>query len=95
MTNLRLIAEAEAFLYNQGTYYHAYNKLGAHIMEVDGQTGVGFVVWAPNASHVWLVGDFNSWQDEGYELTQLPGGFWQIFTMLKHKKYFGRGYVGY
>ena len=37
MTNLRLIAEAEAFLYNQGTYYHAYNKLGAHIMEVDGQ----------------------------------------------------------
>ena len=40
MTNLRLIAEAEAFLYNQGTYYHAYNKLGAHIMEVDGQTGV-------------------------------------------------------
>ena len=80
MTNLRLIAEAEAFLYNQGTYYHAYNKLGAHIMEVDGQTGVGFVVWAPNASHVWLVGDFNSWQGEGYELTQLPGGFWQIFT---------------
>ena len=80
MNRSRIIAADEAFLYNQGNYFHAYNSLGAHRMEIDGQAGWGFVVWAPGAINVWLVGDFNGWQNEGFAMQPLPGGFWQLFT---------------
>ena len=80
MNRSRIIAADEAFLYNQGNYFHAYNSLGAHRMEIDGQAGWGFVVWAPGAINVWLVGDFNGWQSEGFAMQPLPGGFWQLFT---------------
>ena len=80
MNRSRIIAADEAFLYNQGNYFHAYNSLGAHRMEIDGQAGWGFVVWAPGAINVWLVGDFNGWQSEGFAMQPLAGGFWQLFT---------------
>ena len=80
MNRSRIIAADEAFLYNQGNYFHAYNSLGAHRMEIDGQAGWGFVVWAPGAINIWLVGDFNGWQSEGFAMQPLPGGFWQLFT---------------
>ena len=79
-SNVRLISKEQAYLYNQGTYFHAYNALGAHSMELGGKSGVGFVLWAPFVKNAWVVGEFNHWQPEGFAMEPLEGGFWQCFT---------------
>ena len=48
------ISEADQYLFAQGTHYDIYKKLGAHLSEEDGQEGVFFGVWAPNARTVCL-----------------------------------------
>ncbi len=55
--------------------------LGAHVLTQNGVQGVRFTVWAPNASHVALVGDFNSWNPFADPMTHPEGGwgFWSIF----------------
>ena len=39
--------EEQLFLFNQGTYYHAYEMLGCHFATVKGKSGAYFRVWAP------------------------------------------------
>lgn len=75
-----LIDEAAAYLFNCGENFYAYKSLGAHKAMVGGVSGMGFVVWSPNARAVWLVGDFNDWQGAGYAMQRVHGGFWQIFV---------------
>src|SRR5262245_64786439 len=53
-----LLTDDDLFLFNQGTHYRLYDKLGAHI--VDG--GTYFAVWAPNASAGSAIGGWNSWR---------------------------------
>jgi len=53
-----LLTSDDLFLFNQGTHYKLYEKLGAHCIE--GQ-GVAFAVWAPNAREVSVIGDWNGW----------------------------------
>ena len=48
-------------LLGEGTHYKAYEKLGAHLVALDGVPGVVFAVWAPNARRVSVVGDGNGW----------------------------------
>ncbi|MBT8419483.1 MAG: 1,4-alpha-glucan branching protein GlgB [Gammaproteobacteria bacterium] len=57
-----------------------YNQLGAHSVEMEGVPGVAFTVWAPNASRVSLVGDFNGWDGRRHGM-RLRGecGVWEIF----------------
>lgn len=56
MPDTRFITEFDQYLFGQGTHYDLYNKLGAHPMTVDGEEGVYFAVWAPNAEAVsWLA----------------------------------------
>lgn len=76
----RLISAEDAYLYNIGAYFHAYNSLGAHITELRGLSGVGFVVWAPFALAVSVVGDWNGWQCGENPMERLAGGFWQCFV---------------
>ena len=47
--------EEQIFLFNQGTYYHAYELLGCHFDTLDECQGAFFRVWAPNAKHVSVV----------------------------------------
>ena len=54
--------------------------LGAHLMTQDGVAGVRFAVWAPNARHVSVVGDFNSWNGLEHPLERLDFGFWGTFV---------------
>ena len=54
------MSEYDRYLFNAGNHYKIYEKLGAHIREVDGVKGVSFAVWAPNAKSVSVIGDFNS-----------------------------------
>ncbi len=75
-----LISAEDAYLYNTGAYFHAYNSLGAHITKLRGLSGVGFVVWAPFALAVSVVGDWNDWRCGENPMERLSGGFWQCFV---------------
>ena len=48
-------------LFRSGKHFKLYEKLGAHLMEHEGEAGVYFAVWAPSAREVYVVGDFNHW----------------------------------
>ena len=75
-----MITEADAYLYAQGTHYEIYEKMGAHEAEIDGQKGVYFAVWAPNAKYVNVIGSFNNWdifQDNMDRISE--GGIFALF----------------
>lgn len=79
MPDTRFITEFDQYLFGQGTHYDLYNKLGAHPMTVDGEEGVYFAVWAPNAAAVSIVGDFNEWDENATPMERLePLGIYQI-----------------
>ena len=80
MPDTRCITEFDQYLFGQGTHYDLYNKLGAHPMTVDGEEGVYFAVWAPNAEAVSLVGNFNEWDENATPMERLePLGIYEIF----------------
>jgi 1,4-alpha-glucan branching enzyme len=56
-----LITDNDLYLFNEGSHYRLYDKLGAHPILVSGKKGVYFAVWAPNAEQVSVIGDFNQW----------------------------------
>jgi 1,4-alpha-glucan branching enzyme len=76
-----LVGEQDIHLFNEGTHHRIYDKLGAHLARVDGQEGVVFGVWAPNAESVSVIGDFNGWNKASHPLRS-PGtsGIWQGFV---------------
>ncbi|MDD2969019.1 MAG: 1,4-alpha-glucan branching protein GlgB [Lachnospiraceae bacterium] len=57
------VTELDQYLFGQGTHYEIYNKLGAHFSIEDGKTGVFFAVWAPHAKEVFVIGEFNQWNE--------------------------------
>jgi 1,4-alpha-glucan branching enzyme len=75
-----VLTEYDLYLSAEGTNYQNYDKLGAHLREVDGVKGVHFGVWAPNAQRVSLVGNFNYW-DGRVDAMRPRGttGIWEIF----------------
>ena len=78
--NLSQLTEYDTFLFHQGTNCKAYEMLGAHITEEDGQQGVRFAVWAPNATSVSVVGEFNNWDTRVNEMSRIEDGeIWKIF----------------
>ena len=78
--NLSQLTEYDTFLFHQGTNCKAYEMLGAHITEEDGQQGVRFSVWAPNAKSVSVVGEFNNWDTRVNEMSRIEDGeIWKIF----------------
>ena len=56
-----LLTDFDIELFKAGKHFKLYTKLGAHIVEKDGVTGVLFAVWAPNAEKVSIMGGFNYW----------------------------------
>jgi len=75
-----VLGEMDIYLFNEGTHYDIYKKLGAHMLELDGVRGVHFAVWAPNAQRVSVVGDFNHWDGRVHPMRKLvPAGVWEIF----------------
>jgi 1,4-alpha-glucan branching enzyme len=77
---LPVLTEYDLHLIGEGTHYRNYEKLGAHVMEINGIKGVHFAVWAPNAKHVSVIGDFNNWDRRRHQMRVLgSSGTWEIF----------------
>ena len=75
-----LLTDFELHLFSEGTFYRAYETLGAHVRTIDGVTGVHFVVWAPNAARVSVVGEFNRWDGRCHPMTNRgSSGLWELF----------------
>ena len=74
------ISELDTYLFGRGTHYTIYEKLGAHPAEENGQSGVYFAVWAPNARSVSVVGDFNGWAAEQNRMQPIAeSGIFDLF----------------
>ena len=75
-----LLSDYDLHLLAEGTHYRSYERLGAHLTTVAAVDGVAFVVWAPNASRVAVVGDFNFWDARRHPMRQRPeAGIWELF----------------
>ena len=63
--------ELDAYLFGQGTHYDIYKKLGAHPSKNKKKEGVRFAVWAPNAERVFVIGEFNGWDETANEMERV------------------------
>ena len=78
--DVSLLTPDDFYLFNQGSHYRIYEKMGAHVVEAKGMKGVIFSVWAPNARHVSVIGDFNGWNPQSHRLqTRGSSGIWEGF----------------
>lgn len=77
--NYSFITDFDKHLFNQGTHYEIYNKMGAHLCTVEGVAGAHFAVWAPNAQSVSVVGDFNGWNEDMGRMNSLQDGIYEAF----------------
>ena len=77
-----MITEHDIYLFKQGRHYRLYDKLGAHPVTQNGQDGVWFGVWAPNARSVSVIGAFNAWDPASSPLAvrQDESGIWEGFV---------------
>ncbi len=76
-----LFTDFDIDLFKAGKHFRLYEKLGAHLIEVNGVKGVYFAVWAPSARSVSVVGDFNYWIQGDHELQVRwdSSGIWEGF----------------
>ena len=76
-----LFTDFDIDLFKAGKHFRLYEKLGAHLIEIDGVKGVYFAVWAPTAHSVSVIGDFNFWT-QGEHLLEVrwdSSGIWEGF----------------
>jgi len=77
---MSVLSDFDLHLIGEGSHYKKYEKLGAHVIEVNGVKGVHFAVWAPNAKRVSVAGDFNNWDGRRHQMRVLgSSGVWEIF----------------
>ncbi len=74
------IPEFDLHLFGEGKHWHIYNLLGANQWISDGIKGVLFATWAPNATSVSVIGDFNQWDGHCHPMRNRgSSGVWEIF----------------
>ncbi|MEO2063212.1 MAG: 1,4-alpha-glucan branching protein GlgB [Christiangramia sp.] len=76
-----LFSEFDIYLFKSGKHFRLYEKFGAHPMELQGEKGVYFAVWAPSAKNVSVIGDFNYWLEGEHPLNVRwdESGIWEGF----------------
>src|SRR6185312_9871529 len=75
-----VLGELDIYLHAEGTFERSFERMGAHPAIFDSVDGTAFVLWAPNASRVSVVGDFNDWDGRRHPMRLHPGaGLWDIF----------------
>jgi 1,4-alpha-glucan branching enzyme len=76
-----VLTDFDLHLLGEGSHFESYEKLGAHLWDCGGVSGVLFAVWAPNASRVSVIGDFNSWDSRRHPMrSRLGSGIWELFV---------------
>src|SRR5580693_7398390 len=75
-----VLSEFDLYLMGEGRHYDTYEKLGAHVITLEGVRGVHFAVWAPSARRVSVVGDFNGWDGRIHPMrARGASGLWEVF----------------
>ncbi|MEO7003259.1 MAG: hypothetical protein ABI274_15875, partial [Ktedonobacterales bacterium] len=74
-----LLTEYDLYLIGEGRHLDLYERMGAHLRQVEGVSGVNFAVWAPNAKRMSVVGDFNGWDERAHPMRQQSNGVWELF----------------
>jgi 1,4-alpha-glucan branching enzyme len=76
-----LLTAHDSYLFNEGSHFRLYDKLGARVVSAGENSGTYFAVWAPNAERVWLIGDFNGWNRTSHPLKPKgQTGVWETFV---------------
>lgn len=74
------IDDYDLHLFSEGKHLHIYRILGAHQKNIDGIDGILFATWAPNATRVSVIGDFNSWDGRRHPMrSRGSNGVWELF----------------
>src|SRR5262245_38188086 len=77
---LPTVGELDLYLAGEGSHEELWQRLGAHVGEIDGVRGTSFAVWAPSARTVSVVGDFNFWDGRVHPMRSLgSSGIWELF----------------
>ncbi len=98
--NYSLLTDEDVSNYRQGTNYQLYKKMGSHAAKVNDTNGMYFCVWAPNATSVSVMGQFNNWKEHEFELhprwdkSGIWEGFIPGFSFGETYKYHIVGYAG-
>ncbi|MEM1374471.1 MAG: 1,4-alpha-glucan branching protein GlgB [Pseudomonadota bacterium] len=75
-----VLGDMDLHLISEGTHRRLWDALGAHVMEHEGHDGTHFAIWAPNASRVSVVGDFNGWNGQAHVMrARGTSGVWELF----------------
>ncbi|RMF84352.1 MAG: 1,4-alpha-glucan branching enzyme, partial [Nitrospinota bacterium] len=76
-----LLNDQDITLFQEGKHFRLYEKLGSHILDLEGEEGTYFAVWAPNAAQVSVIGDFNRWDPTTHLLKAREdgSGIWEGF----------------
>ncbi len=75
------IGELDLHLIAEGRHERLWEVLGAGAHLIEGEIGIAFSVWAPNAKAVRVVGDFNGWNGEGHAMRSMgANGVWELFV---------------
>jgi 1,4-alpha-glucan branching enzyme len=78
--DVSLLTSDDLHLFNEGTHYDLWKKLGAHLTHAGTVAGAYFAVWAPNAQSVSVIGSFNEWDRMRHPLRERSGsGIWEGF----------------
>jgi len=78
--DLSMLSNDDLFLFNEGSHYRLYERLGAHSATAGRIAGTYFAVWAPNARQVSVMGEFNSWDKSSHPLcSKGQSGIWEGF----------------
>jgi 1,4-alpha-glucan branching enzyme len=77
---LPTLGPQDLYLFNEGNEHRIYDKLGSHVRNLGGVTGVSFAVWAPSAARISVVGNFNHWDGRIHPMRSLgQSGVWELF----------------
>jgi 1,4-alpha-glucan branching enzyme len=75
------VGEVDLYLWGEGRHEQIWKVLGAHFRPHEGVEGTSFSVWAPHATAVRVIGDFNSWDGVLHAMRRLDdNGVWEIFV---------------